>query len=310
VALALAKERNIPMTECYVCPHRCGVERSESISTPGGSYGSCGCGMLPIVARAALHMWEEPCISGTKGSGAVFFSGCNLHCCFCQNYEISRFNKGKEITVARLQEIYQELIKQGAHNINLVTPTHFAVAILKSLEKPLPVPVVYNTSGFEALDTLRKFKGKVQIYLPDLKYSDDLLAIKYSNAPSYFRIATEAIKEMYKQTGPYKLDKDGIMESGVIIRHLILPSHLENSKKVIDWVAENFKPGQVMFSLMHQYVPCGNAAKYPEINRTLTPEEYQEMEDYLFASGIEDGFVQEGEAASGDFIPKFDGTGV
>ncbi len=298
------------MTECYICPHRCGVERSESIHTPNGSYGSCHCGILPIVARAALHMWEEPCISGTKGSGAIFFSGCNLHCCFCQNYEISCLNKGKEITVQRLQEIYQELIAQGAHNINLVTPTHFAASIIKSLEKPLPVPVVYNTSGFEALDTLRRLKGKVQIYLPDLKYSDDLLAIKYSNAPSYFRIATQAILEMYKQTGPYKLNKEGLMESGVIVRHLILPGHLENSKKVIDWIAEHFKAGQIMFSLMHQYVPCGRAAEYPEINRTLTPAEYKEMEDYLFASGIEDGFVQEESAASGDFIPVFDGTGV
>lgn len=298
------------MTECYVCPHRCGVERSESIHTPGGSYGSCRCGMLPIVARAALHLWEEPVISGTKGSGAVFFSGCNLHCCFCQNYEISCLDHGKEISVARLQEIYQELIAQGAHNINLVTPTHFAAAILKSLEKPLPVPVVYNSSGFDAVDTLRKFQGKVQIYLPDLKYSDDVLSVKYSNAPFYFRVATEAIREMYRQTGPYKLNADGLLESGVVIRHLILPGQLENSKRVIDWVAQTFKPGQVMFSLMHQYVPCGNAAKYPEINRKLTQEEYQEMEAYLFASGIEDGFVQEEEAASGDFIPKFDGTGV
>ena len=255
-------------------------------------------------------MWEEPCISGTKGSGTVFFSGCNLHCVFCQNFDISCKGFGKEISIERLQEIYQELIAQGAHNINLVTPTHFAEAVIKSLPEKLSVPVVYNTSGFESQDTLRKLNGKVQIYLPDLKYSDDKLAIKYSNAPYYFRIATDAIKEMYRQVGDYKINDDGIMESGVIIRHLIMPSYLENSKKVIDWVAQNFKPGQVMFSLMHQYVPCGRAAEFPEINRKVTAEEYAEIEQYLMDSGIEDGFVQEEEAACTEFIPCFDGPGV
>ena len=231
-------------------------------------------------------------------------------CVFCQNYEISSMNKGKEITVERLREIYFELIAQGANNINLVTPTHFTHAVLESLKEPLPVPVVYNTSGFETLDTLRKLKGKVQIWLPDLKYSDDLAAIKYSNAPSYFRIATDAIKEMYKQVGPYKLNADGIMQSGVIIRHLLMPGMVENTKGVIDWVAKTFKPGEVMFSLMHQYIPCGRAADYTEINRRVTEEEYKEVEQYLFDSGIEDGFVQEDDSACEDFIPKFDGTGV
>ena len=211
--------------ECYVCPHRCVVDRPADMHAEG-MFGSCHCGLKPIVARAALHFWEEPCISGEKGSGTVFFSGCNLHCVFCQNYEISSLNKGKEITVQRLREIYFELIAQGANNINLVTPTHFTHAILESLKEPLPVPVVYNTSGFETLDTLRKLKGKVQIWLPDLKYSDDLAAIKYSNAPSYFRIATDAIKEMYKQVGPYKLNDDGIMQSGVIIRQPLSPAKL------------------------------------------------------------------------------------
>ena len=219
-------------------------------------------------------------------------------------------NKGKEITVERLREIYFELIAQGANNINLVTPTHFTHAVLESLKEPLPVPVVYNTSGFETLDTLRKLKGKVQIWLPDLKYSNDIAAIKYSNAPSYFRIATDAIKEMYKQVGPYKLNDNGIMQSGVIIRHLLMPGMVENTKGVIDWVAKTFKPGEVMFSLMHQYIPCGRAADYPEINRRVTEEEYKEVEQYLFDSGIEDGFVQEDDSACEDFIPKFDGTGV
>ena len=306
------------MTYCYVCPHRCGVDRPENLLDVNGEryFGSCGCGMQPIVARAGLHMWEEPCISGTKGSGAVFFAGCNLHCVFCQNYEISRKNGygegfGKEITVARLKEIYQELIAQGAHNINLVTPTHFTEAVLRSLAEPPGVPVVYNTSGFETQDTLRRLKGKVQIYLPDLKWYDDVQAVKYSNAPSYFRVATEAIKEMHRQTGDYVINSDGLMQSGVIIRHLIMPGMVENSKRIIDWVAQTFKPRQVLFSLMRQYVPCGRAAEYPEINRKVTDEEYKEVERYLMRSAIEDGFVQEeASAACKDFIPCFDGTGV
>ena len=298
------------MTLCYVCPHRCGVDRPANMSDTTGCFGSCGVGLAPIVARAGLHMWEEPVISGTKGSGTVFFSGCNLHCVFCQNYDISCKGFGKEITIERLKEIYHELIAQGAHNINLVTPTHFTEAVLQSLAEPLPVPVVYNTSGFETQDTLRRLKGKVQIYLPDLKYSDDMAAIKYSNAPYYFRIATEAIKEMYNQVGDYHIDDNGIMTKGVIIRHLIMPGMPDNTKRIIDCIAANFKPGQVIFSLMHQYVPCGRANEYPEINRKVTDEEYKELESYLLQSTIEDGFVQEGDAACKDFIPCFDGTGV
>lgn len=298
------------MSLCYVCPHRCGVDRPQSITSTDGCFGSCGVGLAPIVARAGLHMWEEPVISGTRGSGTVFFSGCNLHCVFCQNYDISCKGFGKEITIARLKEIYHELIAKGAHNINLVTPTHFTEAVLQSLDEPLPVPVVYNTSGFETQDTLRRLKGKVQIYLPDLKYSDDIAAIKYSNAPYYFRIATEAIKEMHRQVGDYHINNDGIMTKGVIIRHLIMPGMLDNTKRIIDRVASTFKPGQVMFSLMHQYVPCGRANEYPEINRKVTDAEYNALEAYLMQSSIEDGFVQEGDAACEDFIPCFDGTGV
>ena len=297
------------MALCYICPHRCGVDRPETMSS-SGTFGSCGCGMKPIVARAGLHMWEEPCISGTRGSGTVFFSGCNLHCVFCQNHKISCEGFGKEITIPHLQKIYHDLIAQGAHNINLVTPTHFTQAIIESLKEKLSVPVVYNTSGFETIDTLRKLQGKVQIYLPDFKYSDNLAAIKYSNAPDYFRITAAAIKEMHRQTGDYRIDDDGILQSGVVIRHLILPGLVDNSKRVIDWVAETFKPGQVLFSLMHQYIPCGDAAKYPEINRTVSKAEYKEIEAHLFASNIEDGFVQDGDAASCDFIPDFDGTGI
>jgi len=296
--------------ECYVCPHRCGVDRPMSIRDEEGTFGSCHCGIFPIVARAALHLWEEPVISGTRGSGTVFFSGCNLHCCYCQNYEISCLDKGEEISVERLREIYFELIAQGAHNINLVTPTHFTESILKSLAEPLPVPVVYNTSGYETQDTLRRLKGKVQIWLPDLKYFDDIKAIKYSNANNYFRIATDAIKTMYRQVGPYKLGDDGLLKSGVIIRHLLLPGMTEDTKRIIDWVAHTFKPGEVMFSLMHQYVPCGRAAEYPELARKVTDEEYAEAERYLMQSSIEDGFIQEEGAADDGFIPEFDGRGV
>lgn len=298
------------MALCYVCPHRCGIDRPQNMADTNGCFGSCGVGIAPIVARAGLHMWEEPVISGTKGSGTVFFSGCNLHCVFCQNYKISCKGFGKEITVNRLKKIYQELIEQGAHNINLVTPTHFTEAILQSLDEKLSVPVVYNTSGFETQDTLRRLNGKIQIYLPDLKYSDDIAAVKYSNAPYYFRIATEAIKEMYRQVGDYQIDANGVMTKGVIIRHLIMPGMLDNSKKIIDWIADTFKPGQVMFSLMHQYIPSGCAKDYPEINRKVTAEEYKELENYLLHSSIEDGFVQEETSACEDFVPSFDGTGV
>jgi len=264
----------------------------------------------PVVARAGLHHWEEPVISGTKGSGTVFFSGCNLHCVFCQNYDISSENKGTEITIQRLREIYLELIAQGAHNINLVTPTHFNTAICQSLVEPLPVPVVYNTGSYETLDSLKNLHGKVQIYLPDLKYYNDRAAQKYSNAYNYFSVATAAIREMYRQVGNYELNEDGLLTKGVIIRHLVMPGMLEESKKLIDWVAATFKPGQVLFSLMHQYIPCGVAARYPEINRKLTSEEYAEIESYLFATNIEDGFVQEEDAADSKFIPSFDGTGL
>ena len=292
------------MSICNFCAHRCGIDRSQHA-------GFCGMTETIRIARAGLHFWEEPCISGTKGSGTVFFSGCNLRCVYCQNYEISTGGSGQEITLPRLKEIYSELIAQGAHNINLVTPTHYTDAVLASLEDPLPVPVVYNTNGYEDVENLKRLDGKVQIYLPDLKYSDDSLAIRYSNAPGYFAAATRAIREMFRQTGRYRIDEEtGLMERGIIIRHLLLPGQVENTKRVIDWVAETFDPGDVLFSLMRQYIPHGKAEEYPELNRKVTDEEYQAVEDHLFDSGIEDGFVQDEDSASKDFIPSFDGTGV
>ena len=297
------------MSICNICPRGCRVPRRESVHGQG-AVGYCRTGMLPIVSRAALHHWEEPCISGTRGAGTVFFAGCNLSCVYCQNYEISELRRGIEISVERLAEIYRELINRGAHNIDLVTPTHFTHAVFQSLREPLPVPVVYNCGGYETTATIDAFKGKVQIYLPDLKYLDPALAKRYSAAEDYPQVATEAILHMYDQVGPYEMDDDGILQKGVVIRHLILPGCLDNTKAVIDWVRDHFADGQVLFSLMRQYVPCGRAADYPEINRRLTDEEYDEAEQYLFDSGIEDGFVQEKDSASEAFIPAFDGTGV
>ena len=295
---------------CNACPRQCNVIRPMTAADCTALPGYCHSPLQPVVARAALHQWEEPCISGSQGSGTVFFTSCNLQCCFCQNSIISKDRQGKQITVERLRQIYGELISRGAHNINLVTPTPFTQAILDSLEEPLPVPVVYNCGGYESPATIDKLAGKVQIYLPDLKYMDPVLAKKYSAAPDYPEVATAAIRHMYDQVGPYEMDDNGLLQRGVVIRHLILPNCLDNTKAVIDWVAHNFAEGEVLFSLMRQYVPCGTAAAHPEINRPLTDEEYDEAEQYLFESGIEDGFVQEKDSADTCYIPEFNGEGV
>lgn len=296
---------------CNICPRKCNIERG--VFSPGKILpGVCHAPAEVMVARAGLHHWEEPVISGSRGSGTVFFSGCNLNCVFCQNYNISSKVEGKVITVERLKAIYQELIGLGAHNINLVTPTHYSKAILASLEEPLSVPVVYNSNGYDSVETLKFFENKVQIYLPDYKYADNTLGKRYSQVSDYAETALAAIKEMYRQTGDYVIDDNGIMQKGVIIRHLILPNAIENTLKVIELVSKTFRPGQVMFSLMRQYIPCGKVSdsNYPEINRKVTDEEYALVEDALFASNIEDGFVQDESSASGEFIPTFDGTGV
>lgn len=294
------------MSVCNICPRKCNAER---LPLAENGEGFCGLGGAPKIARAALHFWEEPPISGENGSGTVFFSGCNLGCIFCQNKKISRGRFGKTVTPERLREIYEELINKGAHNINLVTPTHFADAVLASLEPKLSVPVVYNCGGYESVETLKRFEGKIQIYLPDIKYSDNALAKKYSAAPDYFETAKEAVKEMYRQTGKYDIGDDGIMKKGVIIRHLILPGQLENTKKVIDWVKNEFAPGEVLFSLMSQFTPV-EGCNTDELYRRLTKDEYSEIADYLFESGIEDGFMQELSSAKKEYIPPFDLEGV
>lgn len=286
---------------CNDCPRKCNAQR-KALAESGKGF--CNMGENPVIARADLHLWEEPPISAQRGSGTVFFSGCNLQCVFCQNEKISRGKFGKEITIDELKDIYKELIDKGAHNINLVTATHFTDAIVKSLDEPLPVPVVYNCGGYESLEALKKLDGKIDIYIPDLKYSDNNLAKRYSKAPDYFEIATQAIKEMYRQTGKYIIDDNGVMQKGVIIRHLILPGQLDNTKGVIDWVKENFEPGEVLFSLMSQFTPIA-ACTIDSLSRRLTQEEYDEIEDYLFSSGIEDGFMQELSSASEEYVPPF-----
>ena len=291
------------MELCNLCPRECGTDRESRT-------GVCGEGTFPKIARAGVHMWEEPCISGEKGSGTVFFSGCSLKCAYCQNYPISIGGYGKEITVNRLREIFLELCNKGVHNINLVNPTHFVPAIAEALEQPLPVPVVYNSSGYEKAETLKILEGKIQIYLPDMKYSDSTVAKRYSKAENYPSAAKEAIREMYRQTGPYQMGEDGILKSGVIVRHLILPGNLRNTYGVIDWFAETFQPGQVLFSLMSQYIPSGKAEDFPEINRKITAREYRKAQDHLFASGIEDGFVQSRKSAEESFVPVWDLEGV
>lgn len=293
------------MADCTLCPRQCGVDRI------GGKLGFCGVPENPVVARAAPHFGEEPCISGERGSGAVFFAGCTLRCVFCQNYELSRGNRGREITVNRLRDIMIELRDQGVHNINLVTADHYVNAVRKALDGlDLGIPVVWNCSGYESIDSLKSLEGLVQVYLPDLKYLDRTIAKQYSAAADYPEIATAAIQEMVRQTGPFVLDSDGMLQKGVLIRHLILPEQGENSKRVIDWVSKTFQPDEVLFSLMSQYTPMGNLDRFPALRRPVSPALDAELYEYLMQSRIENGFYQDLESSTGDMIPKFDQTGV
>ena len=293
------------MADCTCCPRRCGTDRA------GGKLGFCGVPENPVVARAAPHFGEEPCISGERGSGAVFFAGCTLRCVFCQNYEISRGRSGKEISVDRLRDIFLELRDQGVHNINLVTADHYVYAVREALDGlDLGIPVVWNCSGYESMETLKALEGLVQVYLPDLKYLDPALAKRYSAAHDYPDIATAAIREMVRQTGHFVLDSDSMLQKGVLIRHLILPEQGENSRRVIDWVSETFQPDEVLFSLMSQYTPMGNLERFPELRRSVSPALDAEIYDHLMQSRIENGFYQDLESATGDMIPKFDQTGV
>lgn len=285
---------------CNLCPRKCNAVRTEHYGD-----GFCGAGILPVVARVAPHFGEEPCISGTNGSGAVFFSGCTMKCVYCQNYEISAENKGRAITPSELADCYKMLEEKGVHNINLVTADHYVTAVVESLNIYNPrVPIVYNCSGYTSPRTLKMLDGLVDIYLPDFKYSDDMLAVKFSQADNYVNIASSAISEMLFQVGNPKFDDDGIMQKGVIVRHLVLPAHTRNSIGVLDILKRKFD-NQIMVSLMCQYVPCGQAEKFPKINRKITRREYQKVKDELLSLRL-DGFTQDLSSASEEFIPDWD----
>ena len=288
---------------CNLCPRHCGAER-----LPDRAGGVCAMPSLPVAARAMLHQWEEPCLVGEHGAGAVFFSGCNLRCKFCQNGVFSHGGYGKPLTVRRLREIFRELVEQGAACLDLVTPTHFAEAILEALgEEPWPVPVVWNCGGYEDPEMLRQMEGKVQVYLPDLKYALPEPARRYSGAEDYFQWASAAILEMFRQTGPYVME-NGQLKRGVLIRHLLLPGEMENTRRCIDFVAGHFRPGEVLVSLMSQYTPQPGAEG--NLRRHVTRAEYRAAVAYMENCGSTDGYTQERTSAKEEYTPDFDGRGV
>jgi len=293
--------------DCVLCPRECHADRT------GGERGYCKSSDELVVARAALHMWEEPCISGEEGSGTVFFSGCALGCVYCQNRNISKGLAGKIITTERLADIFLELQDKGANNINLVTPSHYVPHIIEALsissKKGLVLPVVYNCSGYEKVETLKLLEGYVDVYLPDLKYMSAEPAVKYSNCRDYFEVAAAAIEEMVRQVRETSFDERGIMQKGVIVRHLTLPGYLEDSKRIIKYLHETYG-NRIFISIMNQYTPISENEVYPELNRKITEEEYEELVDFAIQIGVENGFIQEGETALESFIPEFDGEGV
>lgn len=289
---------------CTVCPRHCGVIREASVGK-----GFCKMGENAVVARVAKHMWEEPCISGTRGSGTVFFSGCVLKCVFCQNYKISTQSFGKELTARQLADCYKRLEQQGVHNINLVNPTHFLNAVIESLNIYRPaVPVVYNCGGYESVEALKKLEGYIDIYLPDFKYADNAVAEKYSRVKNYHETAVAAIAEMLRQQPQNIYDNNGIMEKGVIVRHLILPSNTKNSIAALNSLHNHFG-SRLTVSLMAQYIPCGIAEQYPEINRKITRREYQKVFNRLTELDF-DGFAQELNSAKSTYIPDFNLQGL
>lgn len=296
--------------KCDLCPRKCLVDRKK------GEKGICGQTENLKVARAALHFWEEPCISGDAGSGAVFFSGCPLHCVFCQNENIANGTVGKEISLERLVDIFLELQEKGANNINLVTPGHFVPQIVKALDQAkkegLTLPVVYNTSSYETVDTIKMLEGYVDIYLPDFKYMSPVLSKKYSHAPDYAQVAKAAIAEMVRQTGKAVFvngDEDNLILRGTIVRHLTLPGCMEDSMQILKYLHETYGD-TIYISIMNQFTPLSNLEKYPELNRRITDEEYETLVDYAIEIGIENGFIQEGDTAEESFIPAFGCEGV
>ncbi len=303
-------EKAGPAAGCMLCPRKCGADRGS------GKTGICGQTNVVKVARAALHYWEEPCISGEEGSGTVFFSGCPLHCVFCQNKPVADGMAGVFVTVERLAEIFLELQEKGAGNINLVTPGHFipqiAAALIRAKKTGLALPVLVNSGGYESVETLRRLEGLADLWLPDFKFMDPALGARYSHAPDYSEAAKAAIAEMVRQSGPpvfERGDGEGRMLRGTIVRHLVLPGHTKDSKDVIRYLYETYGD-RIYISIMNQFTPMPALAGYPEINRRLTEEEYDEVTDYAISLGVECGFIQEGETAEESFIPSFDGEGV
>lgn len=289
---------------CALCPRKCGIDRTLTT-------GFCGTGSEIRAAKAYLHMWEEPCISGKNGSGTVFFSGCCLKCCFCQNYRISSENFGKNITPARLAEIFLELQNMGAHNINLVSPTQFVPQIIEALDLcrgGLTIPTVYNTGGYENVETLKMLEGYIDIYMPDLKYFDSGLSAKFSGAPDYFEYASEALKEMYRQAGAYHIE-DGLLKRGMIVRHLTLPGCRRDSVKILEWLSENFPVKNILLSLMSQYTPCFRSFEHKEISRRISTFEYNFVLEKARELGFE-GYMQEKSSAKEDYTPDFDLEGI
>ncbi len=291
------------LNNCTLCPHECGINRLE------GNKGRCKCDDKLKIALASLHMFEEPCISGKNGSGAVFFSNCNLNCIYCQNYEISNLGKGKEITIEHLAKIFLKQQEKGAHNINLVTPTMYVLQVIEALKiaksKGLNIPVVYNSNGYENVETIKLLNGYIDVYLPDLKYYTNKLSKKYSKVDNYFETATKAIKEMYNQVGKAQFDEDGIIKKGVIIRHLVLPNHIQNTKNILKWISDNM-PNDIYVSVMAQYFPTYKAKDDDLINRKLNKKEYNDVLNYLYSLNLENGYIQELGEHEEEYVPDFD----
>lgn len=290
------------LEKCAICPHNCGINRLN------GQTGRCKSRDTVKVALYSIHDFEEPCISGKKGSGTVFFSNCNMNCEFCQNYEISQKGKGKEISIEELAKIFIKQQEKNVENINLVTPTSYVPQIIDAIKiarnNGLNIPIVYNTNGYEKVETLKMLEGYIDIYLPDLKYSDNLLAKRLSKVENYFEIATKAIKEMYRQVGKAKINQNGIMQKGMIIRHLVLPNHILNSRRVLKWINDNMN--DVYVSIMAQYFPTYNAKNIEDINRKLTKKEYNEIENYLYRLNLENGYIQELSENEEEYVPKWE----
>ena len=287
---------------CTICPHNCKINRTKN-------PGRCKSTDKIKIALYSIHNFEEPCISGEKGSGTIFFSNCNMNCVFCQNYEISQFGRGKEITIEELANVMIKQQERNVQNINLVTPTSYALHIVETIKiarkKGLEIPIVYNTNGYESVETLKLLEGYVDIYLPDLKYYYDDLAKKYSKVDNYFEIATKAIQEMYRQVGTPVLDENGVMKKGLMIRHLILPNEVQNSKKVLKWIKENID-SNVYVSIMAQYFPTYKAKEIPEIARKITKEEYEKVENYLYGLDLENGYIQELGEHEEEYVPTWE----